>query len=144
MTHESLAGNAYAAYNKVDWVLYVEYPMTKYPFYKKWNRLSVDSPPASCPLVSILAQRPQIVPVHHDFTPWCHMASWVVSQTVQPWERWQTDRQTDRRDRFYTLDRWHWVWIDQVRDECMSKENARFFGSRGRGTFCLNLPKDLF
>ncbi len=37
-----------------------------------------------------------------------------VSQTVQPWERWQTDRQTHthththRRDRFYTLDRWKW------------------------------------
>ncbi len=37
-----------------------------------------------------------------------------TSQTVQPWERWQTDRQTHthththRRDRFYTLDRWKW------------------------------------
>ncbi len=34
----------------------------------------------------------------------------TLGQTVQPWERWLTDTQThrltDRRDRFYTLDRW--------------------------------------
>ncbi len=29
-----------------------------------------------------------------------------VCQTVQPWESWQTHTQTDRRERFYTLDRW--------------------------------------
>ena len=29
-----------------------------------------------------------------------------LRQTVQPWERWQTDRHAHRRDRFYTLDRY--------------------------------------
>ena len=29
-----------------------------------------------------------------------------VAQTVQAWERWQTDTLTDRRDLFYTLNRW--------------------------------------
>ncbi len=29
-----------------------------------------------------------------------------VRQTVKPWESWLTDTHTDRRDQFYTLDRW--------------------------------------
>ncbi len=31
---------------------------------------------------------------------------WVRTSTVQPRESWQMHTQTDRRDRFYTLDRW--------------------------------------
>ncbi len=53
-----------------------------------------------------------------DLWPWpsnsSEISSWstrapnfgLVCQTVQSWESWQTHTQTDRRDRFYTLDRW--------------------------------------
>ncbi len=60
----------------------------------------------------------KMVTLPFDLWPWLSNLSEILSramflpncrsvaQTVQPWERWQTDTQTHRRDRFYTLDRW--------------------------------------
>ncbi len=61
-----------------------------------------------------------LVTLTFDLWPWPSKSSEILSrsmpppnfaigslrQTVQPWERSQTDRHTHRRDWFYTLDRW--------------------------------------